>query len=138
VYDEAGKLLYKYRNGGSFYSTLNYTFTPTSVLRFEGNARFNSFADPQGRAKSNINLNFGVQRKFFDKRLILQLNVIDPFASQKFTTYTYGSNFFLESFRASQTRNFRLTITYQLNRMVQKKVSDKEMKAALDKVRGKR
>jgi outer membrane receptor for ferrienterochelin and colicin len=138
TYDEAGKLLYKYRNGGSFYSTLNYTYTPTSVLRFEGNARFNSFADPQGRAKSNINLNFGVQRKFFDKRLILQFNVIDPFASQKFTTYTYGSNFFLESYRASQTRNFRLTVTYQLNRMVQKKVTDKEMQDALDKVRKKR
>ena len=138
TYDEAGKLLYKYRDGGSFYSTLNYNYTPTSVLRFEGNARFNSFADPQGRAKSNINLNFGVQRKFFDKRLILQLNIIDPFASQKFTTYTYGPNFFLESFRASQTRNFRLTVTYQLNRMVQKKVSAKEMKDAIDKVKRKR
>lgn len=138
TYDQAGKDLYKYRDGGSFYSTLNYSYTPTGVLKIEGNARFNSMADPQGRARSNVNLNFGVQRKLFDKRLILQLNVIDPFASQKFTTFTYGSNFFLESFRAARTRNFRFTVTYQLNRMVQKKISAKEMNQALDKVRNKK
>ncbi|RXK86299.1 outer membrane beta-barrel protein [Filimonas effusa] len=137
VYDQMGKELYKYRDGGSFYSTLNYNYTPTSLLRFEGNARFNSFADPQGRARSNVSLNLGVQRKFFDKRLIMQLNVIDPFASQKYTTFTYGPNFFLESFRASRTRNFKLTVTYQLNKMVQRKISDKEMKAAVDRVRQK-
>lgn len=136
VYDEIGHTVYKYRDGGSFTSSLNYSFTPTSVLRFEGNARYNTYADPQGKSKSNISLNLGVQRKFFDKRLIVQLNVIDPFSTLKNTTYTYGSNYYLESYRSTVTRNFRLSFTYQLNRMVQKKVSDKEMKAAIDRVRG--
>lgn len=136
VYDEIGKTLYKYRDGGSFTSSFNYSYNPTSVLRFEGNARYNTYADPQGRSKSNISLNLGVQHKFFEKRLIVQLNVIDPFSTLKNTTYTYGSNYYLESFRSTVTRNFRLSFTYQLNRMVQKKVSDKEMKAAVDRVRG--
>lgn len=136
VYDEIGHTVYKYRDGGSFTSSFNYSYTPTSVLRFEGNARYNTYADPQGRSKSNISINMGVQRKFFDKRLIVQLNVIDPFSTLKNTTYTYGSNYYLESYRSTVTRNFRLSFTYQLNRMVQKKVSDKEMKDALDRVRG--
>ncbi|BAV07590.1 TonB-dependent receptor [Filimonas lacunae] len=136
VYDEAGKQLYNYRDGGSFISSFNYSYTPTSVLRFEGNARYNSYADPQGRSKSNISLNLGVQQKFFEKRLIVQLNVIDPFSTQKNTTYTYGSNFYQESYRSTVSRNFRVSFTYQLNRMVQKKISDKEMKAAIDRIKG--
>lgn len=135
AYDEAGKLLYNYRNGGSFMSSFNYTYTPSQLLRFEGNARYNAFADPQGKSKSNLSMNFGVQHKFLEKRLILQFNIIDPFTTQKTTTYTYGSNFFVENYRSTVSRNFRLSITYQLNRMVQKKVSDKDMKDALDRVR---
>lgn len=135
-YSQAEKLLYKYRDGNSFYSSFNYTFTPSNVLTFEGSVRFSNFANPQGRSRSNINMNLGVQHRFFERRLIVSFNAIDPFTTQRYTTYTYGSNFNLESFNSSNTRNFRLSVSYQLNRVVQKsKLSDKDKKAALQKAK---
>jgi outer membrane receptor for ferrienterochelin and colicin len=135
-YSEAEKKLYKYRDGNSFYSSLNYTFTPSNVLSFEGSVRFSNFANPQGRSRSNVNMNIGVQHRFFDRRLIVSFNAIDPFTPQRYTTYTYGANFNLESFSSSNTRNFRLSVSYQLNRIVQKsKLSEKDRKAALNKAK---
>lgn len=135
-YSDTEKKLYRYRDGNSFYSNLNYTFTPSSVLSFEGNIRFSNFANPQGRSRSNVNMNIGVQRRFFDRRLIISFNAIDPFTPQRFTNYTYGANFNLESFSSSNTRNFRISVSYQLNKLVQKsKISEKEKKTALQKLK---
>jgi ferric enterobactin receptor len=136
-YGAAEKLLYKYRDGGSFYTSLNYNFTATPLLSFEGNARYNSFADPQGRSRSNLRLNVGVQRKFLNKRLNVSFNIIDPFSAQQFTTFTYGKNFLLESHNQTRTRNFRLAISWQLNKGVQKKstISDKQKKEAIEKAK---
>lgn len=135
-YSETEKKLYRYRDGNSFYSSLNYTFTPSNVLTFEGNIRFSNFANPQGRSRSNVNMNLGVQHRFFDRRLILSFNAIDPFTPQRFTNYTYGTNFNLESFNSSNTRNFRIAVSYQLNKVVQKsKLSEKDKKAALQKIK---
>ncbi len=136
-YGEKEKQLYKYRDGGTFYTSFNYNYTPTSVLTFEGNARFNSFADPQGRSRSNLHMNIGVQRKFFNKRLNVSLNIIDPFRPQQFTTFTYGRNFLLESHNQTRTRNFRVALSYQLNKVVQKKITDKQKQDAINKVKSK-
>ncbi len=136
-YGEELKRLYKYRNGGTFYTSFNYNFTPTPVLIFEGNARYNSFADPQGRSRSNVTMNFGVQRKFFNRRLSVSLNIIDPFSAQEFTTFTYGKNFTLESHSQARTRNFRISVSYQLNKVVQKKVSEKQKQDAINKAKAK-
>lgn len=136
-YSETEKKLYRYRDGSSFYSSLNYTFTPSNVLTFEGSVRFSNFANPQGRSRSNVNMNLGVQHRFFDRRLILSFNAIDPFTPQRFTNYTYGANFNLESFNSSNTRNFRVAISYQLNKVVQKsQLSDKQKQDAIKKARG--
>ncbi len=135
-YSETEKQLYRYRDGNSFYSSLNYTLTPSNVLTLEGTVRFNSFADPQGRSRSNVTTNIGVQHRFFDRRLVISFNAIDPFTVQRYTTFTYGTNFNLESFSSSNTRNFRLSVSYQLNRVVQKsKLSEKDKKAALSKAK---
>jgi ferric enterobactin receptor len=135
-YGEAEHKLYKYRNGATFYSSLNYNFTPNSVTVLDGNLRYSSFADPQGRARSNLSMNIGLQRKLFNKRLIATINLIDPLRAQKFTTYTYGSNFTLENFNSSNTTNVRLSLAYQLNRSKPKsKVSDKQKKEILDKLK---
>lgn len=107
-----------YRNGGSFNTAINYNLTFSGVLSMDGNIRFSSFADPQGRSRSNVNTNFGIQYKVFDRRLILSFNVVDPFTAQEYTTTTTGTNFYLESFRSSKTRNFRLSIAWQLNKVV--------------------
>jgi hypothetical protein len=71
-----------------------------------------------------------------DRRLIVSLNLIDPFTPQRFLTYTYGANFNIESFSSTNTRNIRLSIAYQLNRMVQKSsLNDKQKKAIVDKIK---
>ncbi len=125
TYDEALKTLFKYRDGNTFYTSLNYNFTLSNVFSFDGNARYNSFADPQGRSRSNLNLNMGVQRKFFNRRLTVSLNAINPLSRQRYTTFTYGPNYTLENTNATNTRNFRLSASYQLNKVVKKKPSIK-------------
>lgn len=138
VYGDKEKQLYKYRDGGTFYTSFNYNYTPSSVLTFEGNARYSSFADPQGRSRSNLSMNVGVQRKFFNKRLNVSFNIIDPFRAQQFVNFTYGKNFLLESHNQTRTRNFRIAVSYQLNKVVQKKkVSDKQKQDAINKVKSK-
>ncbi len=132
-YSETDKKLFKYRNGGTFYTSFNYSFIPNPLTTFDGNLRYSSFADPQGRAKSNLVMNIGVQRKFFNKRLSVTLNVIDPLRSQRYTTYTYGSNFMLENYNSANTKNYRLSIGYQLNRVQKSKLTDKQKKAAVEK-----
>jgi hypothetical protein len=137
-YSEAEKKLFKYRNGGSFYASFNYTFTPTNVLTFEGNTRYSSYADPQGRGRSNITMNLGVQRKFFNKKVTVNVNIFDPFTTQQFTTNTYGSNFNLENYSTTTTRNYRIGISYQLNKIIKKTaISDKQKLQALEKVKRK-
>lgn len=121
-YGESEKRLFKYRDGATFYTSLNYNFTPSNLLTFEGTARYNNFADPQGRSRSNLTVNLGVQRKFFDRRLIVSINVIDPTTQQQYQTFAYGANFNLESFSSSNTRNYRIAISYQLNKVVNKPV----------------
>jgi hypothetical protein len=121
-YGDAEKLLYKYRDGATFYTSINYNLTPSNVLSFDGTARYNNFADPQGRSRSNLTLNLGVQRKFLDRRLIVSVNIIDPIAQQQYHTFAYGANFNLESFSSSNTRNYRLAISYQLNKVVSKPI----------------
>jgi hypothetical protein len=121
-YGAAEKLLYKYRDGATFYTSLNYNFTPSNLLSFEGTARYNNFADPQGRSRSNLTVNLGVQRKFLDRRLIVSINIIDPTTQQQFQTFAYGANFNLESFSSSNTRNYRIAVSYQLNKVVTKPV----------------
>jgi ferric enterobactin receptor len=138
-YGEAEKILYRYIDGSTFYTNINYNYTPTATLTFEGNARYSSFATPQGRSRSNLTMNLGVQKKFFNKRFIVGFSVVDPFRAQQSTNYTYGTNFSLESFNSTNTRNFRLVFSYQLNKMVQKStLTDKQKKAALEKMKAKK
>ncbi len=137
-YSEAEKTLFKYIDGGSFYSSFNYSFTPNNLLTFEGNTRYSSYADPQGRSRSNITMNIGVQRKFFDKRVIVNFNIFDPFSTQQYTTYTYANNFNIENYSSTNTRNYRLSISYQLNRMVRKStITDKQKRDILERLRAK-
>lgn len=137
-YALAEKQLYKYQDGGSFYTSVQYNFTPSNVFTMDGTARFSSFADPQGRSRSNLTMNLGFQYKFFDRRLIIGLNIADPFRSQEYFSNVYGSNFNIESYSSSNSRNFRITIAYQLNKLVQKNnLSDKQKQAILDKIKKK-
>lgn len=113
------KTINRYRNGVSFTSTINSTYNPKDILNFTGSFTFNRFANPQGYARWNWSMNLGIQRKFFDKKLTVTANIIDPFVQQS-RNYTYGSNFYLQSFSTAQTRNFRLSVGYNFTKNVKK------------------
>jgi hypothetical protein len=68
-------------------------------------------------------MNLGLQAKMLKKKLIATLNIIDPFVQQQNRTFTYGSNFNLESYSLTQTRNFRLSLGYSFTKKQKKKVA---------------
>lgn len=111
----------RYRNGGTLTSNFNGTYSPKDVWNITTGVTLNRFANPQGTVRSNVRLNIGVQRKFFQKRFIVTVNVVDPFAKQEYRSFTYGPNYELESFSSTSTRNFRLTLGYNFVNLVGKK-----------------
>jgi hypothetical protein len=114
-YSDFDKTVNRYRDGGSFTSNINTTFSPAGIQNFTGSFTFNRFANPQGYARWNWSMNLGIQRKFFEKKLTATLNVIDPFL-QETRNYTSGPRFEFWSFNQAQTRNFRLTLAYNFSR----------------------
>jgi len=118
VYSTFDRTTNNYRNGGSLFTNFNVNYTPTRVWNLTGSLQVNRNANPQGTVSSYVNMNMGVQRKFFDRRFIVTLNITDPFVQQHNTSYTYGKDFNLESYSSSQSRNFRLTLSYDLNRVI--------------------
>lgn len=125
MYSEFDKTVRKFRNGGSFTSNLNSTFNPTDTWNFTASFNLNRFANPQGYARWNTSVNIGVQRKFFDKKLIVTLNAIDPFSNQQRKIFTYGTNFILENYSETRTRNFRASVAYNFTKKQAKKTVKK-------------
>ncbi|MCR6718783.1 MAG: TonB dependent receptor [Chitinophagaceae bacterium] len=124
VYSDFDRRVNKYRNGASFTSNLNSTYTRTDRWNFTGGFSFNRFANPQGFGRWTMSMNTGVQHKMFNKRMTVTLNVIDPFVQQRNFTRTYGPDFYHEGRSFSRTRNFRLTIGYNLLATAPKKKLD--------------
>ena len=120
-YSEFDKTVNRFRNGGSFTSNINSTYTPKDVLNYTGSFAFNRFANPQGYARWSWSMNLGIQRKFFQKKLTITANIIDPFIQEN-RNYTYGTNFNLQSFSTAQTRNFRLSVGYNFTKLAKKPI----------------
>ncbi len=114
AYGEKEKELLKYRNGSSITFNLNGNYTPSSVIAFDASVRYNAFADPQGRTRSNISTQMGMQYKMLNRRLILAAAAIDPFTRQEITSVSQGPNFYINSYRTAITRNFRLAAAWVL------------------------
>jgi hypothetical protein len=114
VYSEHDRTVRRFRNGGSFFSTLNGNYQFSDILGSNASFTYNRFANPQGSVRSTLSMNIGIQQKLLQKRLTIGLNVIDPFTQQQNRNLTYGPNFLLESVSATQTRNVRLSIGYNL------------------------
>jgi len=112
VYSDFDKTVRRFRDGGSFTSNMNYSFTPTELWNITGSFTLNRFGNPQGYARWTTSMNLGVQRKFFTKKLVITANAIDPFVQQQNRNYTYGANFNFESYSTTQTRNYRLSVAY--------------------------
>ena len=120
VYSLHDRQVRYFRNGGSFYSTFNGSYQFNDVMNANANLTFNRFANPQGTLNNTLSMNIGIQRKFFAKKFIAALNIIDPFHQQENRTFTYGSNFILESFNTTRTRNFRIALSYVFNKNLKK------------------
>ncbi len=113
-YGEREKKLYRYRDGSTINLNLNTHYTATPLMGFDGSVRYNAFADPQGRSRSNWSLQVGGQYKFFERRLIVGMTAIDPINRQEIQTITTANNFRLENYRASFTRNYRLSVGWAI------------------------
>ncbi len=131
-YSDLEKQLYRYQDGGTFYTTFNYSFAPDNLTVIEANNRYNNYASPQGRTHSNINMSLGIQRKFFDKKLVVSFTAIDPLGLQKYNGITTGSNFIVESYSESNSQNFRLSFNYQISKIfIKNSINDAQKKDAL-------
>jgi len=54
---------------------------------------------------------------------------------QKYDGFSAGTNFKIESHSESNTRNFRLSVSYQISKtMIKSKLDSKQKKEALDKL----
>jgi len=120
-YNAFDRQVRNYRDGGSFTSNLNGNYNLKDLYTLTGSFTYNRFANPQGSVKGSLSMNVGLQGKFFDKRFVVTLNFIDPFKEQQNRSWTYGTNYNLESFNTTQTRNFRLTLGYNFIKSTKKK-----------------
>jgi hypothetical protein len=127
VYSSYDKTFNKFRNGGSFFSTLNGSYQFTDVFNASSSCTFNRFANPQGTVRNTLSMNIGVQRKFFNKKMIVAFNAIDPLRQQQNKNFTTGKNFTLENFSTTNTRNFRIALSYIFNNTPKKKTGTQKV-----------
>ena len=120
VYSLYDRNIRRFRNGGSFFSTLNGSYQFTTLMNANASFTFNRFANPQGSVRNTLSMNIGIQQKFFKKKITVTLNIIDPFRQQQNKYVTYGSNFNLESFTTTNSRNYRLVLSYTFKRQEKK------------------
>jgi hypothetical protein len=129
VYGAFDKEVRNFRNGSSVTSNLNGHYTIRDIYAATTSLTFNRFANPQGTVRSNVSMNIGFQAKLLNKKMTATVNVIDPFVQQKNRSFTYGPNFIQENFSTTQTRNFRLTVSYNISK-TPKKIPAKKSKQA--------
>jgi Outer membrane protein beta-barrel family/Carboxypeptidase regulatory-like domain len=129
VYSLRDRTVNKYRNGGSFFSTLNGSYVFNTLLNGNASFTFNRFANPQGSVRNTLSMNVGVQQKFFKKKMILALSIIDPLRQQQNKIFTYAGNFNLESYSTTKTKNFRIALSYIFSKKVKKKILPKPVAA---------
>lgn len=125
-YSAFDKTVRKFRDGGSFTSNMNFIFNPTDLWSFNGGFNVNRFASAQGFARWNSSMNMGLMRRLFNKKLTVTLSTVDPFINQQRRTFTYGTNFNLESYSLTRTKNYRFTLGYNFNNLPKKKPISKK------------
>ncbi|GAA4753584.1 outer membrane beta-barrel protein [Flavisolibacter ginsenosidimutans] len=119
-YGEYDKTFRKYRDGGSLTSNLNTVFILKDLYSATGSFTFNRFANPQGTVRNSLSMNLALQAKLLNKKLTVTLNAIDPIFRQSNHTFTYGTNFNLENYSSTQTKNYRLSLGYSFIKSAKK------------------
>jgi hypothetical protein len=112
VYSAYDKENRKFKDGGSLSFNLNSNYNWKDLYSATGSFTYNRFANAQGTTRSSLGMNFGIQARLLKKKLVVNLNVTDPFLQQENRSWTYGAGFTQENYNSSQTRNFRLTLSY--------------------------
>ncbi len=137
TYSEFDKTVRKFRDGGSLTSNFNTNYILKEIYTATGSFTFNRFANPQGKVKSSLSMNIGLQAKMLQKKLTVTLNIIDPFLQQQNRTFTYGTNFNLETYSTTETRNFRLSLGYNFSANKKNKKGAKEVHRAVEQLKTK-
>jgi hypothetical protein len=128
MYSGFDKSKRNFKDGGSLTSNLNANYIWSDLLNMTGSFTFNRFSSPQGSARSSLSMNIGVQYKVMQKKMNLTLNFIDPFRQQEYTTFTYGTNFVLENYNTTRSRNIRFTVSYNFTKAAPKRDPKKDAK----------
>ena len=133
VYSNHDRTVNKYRNGGSIFSTFNGSYQFNDLLNSNASITYNRFANPQGTVRSTLSMSMGVQQKLFKKKMVLALSVIDPFRQQQNKNFTYASNFNLESYSNTKTKNFRIALSYIFSKKVKMNTAKADLLKKLKK-----
>jgi hypothetical protein len=99
---------------------VNLSYTPTRLWNFNISCLYNRNGSPQGVSTATVNTNLSIQRKFWQKKLIVTLNVTDPFIEQSTTATIRGTDFYQQTYSTTQTRNYRLTLSYNWNSSIER------------------
>jgi hypothetical protein len=91
------------------------------LFSVNGNVNYHRFANPQGTVRNNVRTTFGAQHKFLKKNLTVGFVMVDPFQQQQFRNYIQAPNYNLETYSISNTRNYRITASYNIRKMAKKK-----------------
>ena len=116
----------RYRNGSSWRTNMNGNWQVNTLLNATGSVAMNRFANPQGTVRNNLSINLGVQQKLFKKNMTLSLSVTDPFGQQQNRNTIYGPNYTQESYTFTDTRNFRIALSYLFRKAPPKKTAPKK------------
>jgi outer membrane receptor protein involved in Fe transport len=115
-YSSRDILVNRYRNAASINGRVNLTYAPKpQVWNTTASIGLNRYANPQGTVRSTVNMVFGAQYRFLKRRFIVTAQAVDPFIQQEYRTLTEGVNFRTEGFSLSRTRNYRLTLGYNMS-----------------------
>lgn len=115
-YSQKDIQLNRYRNAASINGRVNLTYAPKpQVWNTTASIGLNRYANPQGTVRSTVNMSFGAQYRFFQRRFIVTAQAVDPFIQQTYRTVTEGLQFRTEGFSLSRTRNYRLTLAYTMS-----------------------
>ena len=113
-YSDYDKQFRNFRDGSSFNTNLHTSYNWHNIYSASMNLSLNRWANPQGTVRNRVRMNMGVQAKMLDKKLVVSLNAIDPFTQQENRFASYGKNFTLESYNFTNTKNFRISVSYNL------------------------
>jgi hypothetical protein len=116
----------RFKNNGGINTSLNFSYVHSPLFSVNGNVNYHRFANPQGTVRNNVRTTFGAQHKFFKKNLTVGFVMVDPFQQQQFRNYIQAPNYNLETYSISNTRNYRITASYNIRKMAKKKAPAKK------------